>query len=590
MDLSQFENKQEIWNWLQAIADSVYNCIIAIGTDAQIILINEASEDLLDTNKEEVLGTHIKDVIPETGLTEVLDKKISETGQRLQLSQQNKEIYSNRTPITFKGKVVGAIAVFQDINDIQAVRDELRDTRHELNVLDTMLNEAYEAIVIVDEDGYITKFNRAYEEFLGIKEENVLGEHVTDIIENTRMHKVIKTGEKEIGHLQKIEGNEMVCSRIPIEEGNEIIGAIGKVLFKDLKELRALAQRLEGLENQLNHYKNEIKRLEEAKYSFDNILTQNKKMKYLKKLAKEAAESKSTVLIQGESGTGKELFAHAIHKASYRKYGAFIRVNCAAIPENLLESELFGYEEGSFTGAVEGGKPGKFELAQEGTIFLDEIGTMPKNMQVKLLRVLQEREVQRIGSNQVIDLDVRVIAATNENLEKQVREGEFRKDLYYRLNVINLAIPPLRERRGDIPMLARSIIADLAHELNLEPKKLDPQTIELLKNYDWPGNVRELHNFMERCLNLADGKVILPRHLPAVVTQETLETSDDGSELGIEEHDLNEIVVQSEMKAIKNALNKTEGNKTEAAKLLGIHRTSLYQKISRYGIDDSIFS
>lgn len=590
MDLSQCENKQEIWNWMQAIADSVYNCIVAVDNDAQIILINEASEEFLDISKEEALGTHIKNVVPETRLTEVLDKKVSETGRRLKLNRQDKEIYSNRTPITFKGEVVGAIAVFQDINDIQAVRDELKDTRHELNVLDTMLNEAYEAIVIVDEDGYITKFNRAYEEFLGIKEEEVLGEHVTDIIENTRMHKVIKTGEKEIGHLQKIEGNEMVCSRIPIEEDGEIIGAIGKVLFKDLKELRALAQRLEGLENQLNHYKNEIKRLEEAKYSFDNILTQNKKMKYLKKLAQEAAESKSTVLIQGESGTGKELFAHAIHKASYRKYGAFIRVNCAAIPENLLESELFGYEEGSFTGAVEGGKPGKFELAQEGTIFLDEIGTMPKNMQVKLLRVLQEREVQRIGSNQVIDLDVRVVAATNENLEKQVREGEFRKDLYYRLNVINLAIPPLRERRGDIPMLARSIIADLAHELSLEPKKLDPQTIEILKKYDWPGNVRELHNFMERCLNLADGKVILPRHLPAVVTQDTLKVNDNSSELEIGDHDLDEILAQSETKAIKNALNKAEGNKTEAAKLLGIHRTSLYQKISRYGIDDSIFS
>ena len=585
MNLDNFQSKEEVWKLLEAITDSLYNCVIAINTDGEIILINKASEELLDISKDKALGMKIKDLLPETKLLEVLDKNKKQTNRSLELKKQGKKIYTHRTPIVYNDQLVGAIAIFEEFNDIAEVKNELSNTRNDLQVLDTMLNEAYEAIIIVDQDGKITKFNKAYEEFLGLNEEEVIGEHVADVIENTRMHKVLNTGEKEIGHLQTIQGNEMVCSRIPIEQNGKIVGAIGKVLFRDVQELKALAQKLEGLENKLNHYKNEIKRLEEAKYSFDNILTQNEKMEYLKKIAKEAADGSSTVLIQGESGTGKELFAHAIHKASYRKYGAFIRVNCAAIPKNLLESELFGYEEGSFTGAVSGGKPGKFELAQEGTIFLDEIGTMPKEMQVKLLRVLQEKEVQRIGSNSVIDLDVRVISATNENLEEEVRKGNFRKDLYYRLNVIRLRIPPLRERRDDIPLLARSIISNLSKELNLKSKELAPETVEILKNYDWPGNVRELRNFMERCLNLSQGNVILPKHLPSVIDKNIAKKREKQHQIELENKNLSEIINNVERNAIINALEKSSGNKTEASKILGIHRTSLYKKMEKYDID-----
>lgn len=587
MNLNNFESKEEVWKWLESITNSLYNCIVAINDKGEIILLNKASEELLGISGEEAIGQHFKLLLPETKLLEVLENKEEQTQKSLKLKKQGKTVYTHRTPIVYNNEIVGAIAIFEELNNIEEVKNELRTTQNAFNVLDTMLNEAYEAIVIVDQNGKITKFNKAYEEFLGLKEEEVMGKHVTEIIENTRMHKVINTGEKEIGYLQTIQGNEMVCSRIPIEQDGKIVGAIGKVLFRDVQELKALAQKLEGLENKLNHYKNEIKRLEEAKYSFDNILTQNKKMNYLKKIAKEAADGSSTVLIQGESGTGKELFAHAIHKASYRKYGALIRVNCAAIPKNLLEAELFGYEEGSFTGASSGGKPGKFELAQEGTIFLDEIGTMPKEMQVKLLRVLQEREVQRIGSNRVIDLDIRVISATNENLEEEVQKGNFRKDLYYRLNVIKLRIPPLRERREDIPLLARSIISSLSKELNLQSKELAPETIGLLKNYDWPGNVRELRNFMERCLNRSDGDIILPEHLPSVINESIGPKENKKEFIEFENSNLSEIVTKVEIDAIINALERCEGNKTEAAKFLGIHRTSLYKKIEKYNLNVS---
>ena len=467
---------------------------------------------------------------------------------------------------------------FQDINKTDSQKEQIQKLKKNLHILETILDNAYEGIVVVDKEGYIREFNHAYEDFLGVKREEVLGKHVTDVIENTRMHKIVQTGKAEVGYVQQLKGHEIIASRIPLKEDDEIIGAVGKILFQDIEELKSLAQRLEVLENRLNYYKSEVKRLQQAKYSFDNIITNNNKMNYLKKIAKKAADSNSTVLIQGESGTGKELFAHAIHKASHRKYGAFVRVNCAAIPEKLLEAELFGYDSGAFTGARKEGKPGRFELANGGTIFLDEIGSMPLEMQAKLLRVIQEKELERVGGTETIELDVRIIAATNQDLGQQVKSGKFREDLYYRLNVIRIQIPPLRKRMDDITLLAQSILAELREELNIDEKELAPETIKKLKNYDWPGNVRELHNFIERAVNLASGQKILPDHLPSIINEDkNINNRSVGK--------LEEIVAQTERSAIINAIKKTGGNRTEAAELLGIHRTSLYQKINKYNID-----
>ena len=285
------------------------------------------------------------------------------------------------------------------------------------------------------------------------------------------------------------------------------------------------------------------------------------------------------MLILGESGTGKEMFAQAIHRASYRKSKAFVPINCAAIPKELLESELFGYEGGAFTGARKEGKPGKFELANGGTIFLDEIGSMPLEMQAKLLRVLEERKFERVGGNNKIQLDARIIAATNENIEEAVKKGQFREDLYYRLNVITLDIPPLRERIDDIPILCEELLDYLAKELECQRKTIDNKTLKILKDYDWPGNVRELRNVLERGMNFSHGNIILPKHLPERVST-NLKPSVDYDEI----YPLDEIVAQAEKEAIINALNKTKGNKTKAAKKLGIHRTALYKKIEKYDL------
>ena len=440
------------------------------------------------------------------------------------------------------------------------------------------MNYAYEGYVLVDPDGRIVKMN--YEKLLGIKEEDAIGKPVEDILENSRMHIVVKTGIKEIRDVQRMQGHDMITNRIPIIKNNKVIGAVGTVLFKDINEIKELAHQLLDLQSKINKYKGEIERIEGVKHSFDSIITRNPKMKYLKRIGERAAETNSTVLITGESGTGKEVFANAIHKASYRKEEGFIALNCAAIPKGLLESELFGYEGGAFTGAKKEGSIGKFELASGGTIFLDEIGNMPMDMQVKLLRVLEVKEFERVGGNKKIILDARIIAATNENIEEQIEEGKFREDLYYRLNVIPIEIPPLRDRVEDIELLAEDLLKKLLKEMKISKKTLSKESIKILESYNWPGNVRELRNILERGINLSTKDEILPEHLPErLLNKIDYEFVDEEMEL------LADIIGKTEKQAIEKALILSKGNKTLAAEKLGIHRTGLYKKMDKYNIE-----
>ncbi len=459
--------------------------------------------------------------------------------------------------------------------------DVLAELRNSIDVLEDILVYAYEGYVLVDSEGKIVKMN--YDKLMGIKEEEVIGEAVEEIIENTRMHIVVKTGKKEIKDVQRIQGHDMITNRIPIFKGEKVVGAMGTVLFKDISQVKELAHHLLDLQSKINKYKGEIERIEGAKYCFDSIIGKSPKIEYLKRIGKMAAETNSTVLITGESGTGKELFAHSIHNASYRRKEAFITINCAAIPRDLLESELFGYDKGAFTGARNEGKLGKFEQAMGGTIFLDEIGTMPLEMQAKILRVLEAKEFERIGSNKKIILDARVIAATNENIEEQIKKGKFREDLYYRLNVVPIEVPPLRERTEDIEALAIEILKNLLEEMNLDKKGITKETINTLKKYSWPGNVRELRNILERAINLTPGKVISQKNLPERIINKI-----DNDKVGYTDSvgNLKNIMSQVEKDTIEKALDIAKGNKTLAAKKLGIHRTALYKKITKYGIEE----
>jgi transcriptional regulator with PAS, ATPase and Fis domain len=301
-------------------------------------------------------------------------------------------------------------------------------------------------------------------------------------------------------------------------------------------------------------------------------------MQRLRKDALKAAATHLPVLISGESGTGKELFAQAIHHASARRLYPFVRINCAAIPQELMESELFGYEQGAFTGAFYKGKPGKFELAHHGTVFLDEIGDLPLHMQPKLLRVLEEKELERVGGTAVIPVDFRLIAATNQNLEQMVADGRFRRDLFYRLNVFPLKVPPLRERREDVLPLTHHALDRILQDSPGKALRIDSAAEKMLRDHDWPGNARELCNVLERIVSSMDGETVLPHHLPFPVF------SPKGGSAVREPLRLREAMARAEEQALRSALAMANGNKARAANLLGIHRTLLYKKMQKHGL------
>ena len=470
------------------------------------------------------------------------------------------------------------LTVFKEFVDIDITRTEIGELKQSLSVMKDILDNAYQGIVLVNEDAKIIKWN--YEKLFGIKEEDVLGKPVEEVIENTRLHMVVKSGIKELYDIQRIQGHDMIASRTPIVKDGHVIGAVGTVLFKDVRDVKDLANKIKVLENTVNIYKSELGKMYCANYTFDHIITQNAKMIKIKDIAQKAANSSSTILIEGESGTGKEYFAHAIHDASFRRNAPFVRINCAAIPHELLESELFGYESGSFTGAKKEGKIGKFELANGGTVLLDEISSMPFNMQAKLLRVLEEREFERIGGHAGIKIDMKVLACTNENLSKLVEKGLFRHDLYFRLNVVGITIPPLRDRMDDLEFLCENILNKQLQSVGLEPKKLTENSLLALKLHDWPGNVRELRNVLERASNMSSNNYVNLNNLPDYISNKLLNEE--------EVHDkkqLRDKVAEAEIDAIVSAIKQSNGSRTEAARILGIHRTALYKKLAGYGID-----
>lgn len=445
--------------------------------------------------------------------------------------------------------------------------------------LDSIIHSTNEMVVLVNVDGYIEEISEAYAEFLGIKRESAIGRPVIEIIENTRLINVVKTGIPEIESTQKIKGKNMIATRMPIKEDGRIVGAFGRVLFKDVDDLKKLYEKMNKMTTELNLYKSRFIKMNFSKYNTDNIVGSSSNMKNLKKTINMIAKTNSSVLILGESGTGKELFAHSVHSASKRKDKAFICINCGSIPPELMESELFGYEEGAFTGAKKGGKIGLFQAADKGTIFLDEIGDLPMAMQVKVLRFLQDREIQKVGSNVREQVDVRIVAATNKDLENMVQNGEFRADLYYRLNVITIEVPPLRERKSDIPELSNFLIKKLLHKEGITKKIISDKTMDYLMAYDWPGNVRELENVLERAMNfLGDNDVIMPIHLPKFLTGMDIHQNNSKK--------LKDIIDEAEKNAILNALIHNNNNKTIAANSLGISRTSLYEKMKKYEIND----
>jgi len=447
----------------------------------------------------------------------------------------------------------------------------------QLELFKLVFDNFYNGIMVTDADGYILLFNKPYGEFLGMDPEQQIGKHCTEAVENSRMHIVGKTGIPEINQVQRIKGQDMIVQRIPLRKNGKVIAVFGHVMFKDVRDLGKLAKKLSHLESKIKFYEQELMNLRSTKYTLESIIGSSKAIQNLKKDALKATANNFPVLITGESGTGKELFSQAIHHASCRRLYPFVRINCAAIPKDLIESELFGYERGAFTGAKAEGKPGKFEIANRGTLFLDEIGDMPLEMQPKLLRVLEEKDFERLGGTRIIRSDFRVIAATNKNLDDLISQEKFRTDLFYRLNVIHLHIPPLRERREDILPLAGHLLEKMAQEATFSEVTVDPDAEKILVSYDWPGNVRELVNVLERALSSLEGDTILASDLPFHLRR-TRERIPEPPIFFLRDEQFN-----AEKKAIIKALKETR-NKSDAARKLGIHRTLLYKKMKKYQI------
>lgn len=459
--------------------------------------------------------------------------------------------------------------------------------------LEEIITLGIERLVVVDREGFIIYLDSAYCEFIGINVEEAIGRPVQEVIENSRMHIVAKTGKKEIEDIQPINGSVMIANRCPIYIEGEIVGAMGTVMFPNPENLLRFNNKIQNLVEELNFYKTKAEKELKSKYSFDDLIGESAAFQVVKNFAKRVSASDSSVLLTGESGTGKELFAHAIHKTSTRKNFQFVPINCGAIPEELFESELFGYVAGAFTGSQKGGKKGLFEVANNGTVFLDELGELPLSMQTKLLRALQEKEIRPVGGQKTASVDVRVIAATNRDLEKMVEEGTFRHDLYYRLNVINIDIPPLRSRKEDIESISRVLLKKLEKRFYREGIAISSEVLQIFQQHTWPGNVRELENVLERAINLLDGNIIEINHLPLylrdqaavdhIIEEDTVQTKNN-SIYSMPVQPLKETIARVEKQAIQNAISFTNGNKLETAKLLGIGKTRLYEKCKLYGL------
>lgn len=441
-----------------------------------------------------------------------------------------------------------------------------------------MLDTNAMTALIVSKDGIVEFINNTYLHILGKKEEEVVGKYIGEITPESRILTVLKTGKAIVGYNWSLNGYTMIACSVPLIRNGELTGCFAYSLFMDILDARDL---VDNLMTELNMYKDEVRSLLSARHSFEDIIGQAPNIEEVKFLAQKAALHPSiTVLINGESGTGKELFAQAIHATSSRSRMPFIRVNCAAIPENLLEAELFGYEEGAFTGARKGGSPGKFELANGGTIFLDEIGEMSMTMQSKLLVFLQEREFERVGSHQPIRVNVRVIAATNRNLEEMISQQKFREDLFYRLNVLTLDIPPLRERIEDLPLLLNHFIPKLNIDLNTNVTGISDEAVELLSKYNWPGNIRELVNILQRAMLVAD----MGDYYTITTKQLRFMKIQDEPQNPVAANTLKSMIKDYEKQILVQVLTDTNNNKTKTASILDIDLSSLYKKLKQYGL------
>ncbi|MBR3784811.1 MAG: sigma 54-interacting transcriptional regulator [Firmicutes bacterium] len=468
---------------------------------------------------------------------------------------------------------------------------------------DNLLNLALETIsnfVVIDASETIVYMNQVYSDMLGISLSKIIGKKVTDIIPGTRLPIILQTEKEELGDIMEFYHHglkrkiKLICNRMPIFEHGKVIGACAMTLLQEMDEINHLYEELDYLRSKNQEYRNLLESLQED--PLKKIVGSSDTITELKKNIELFSPSNLSVLLTGETGVGKEVFASAIHQLSNRNTHPFVKINCAAIPKDLLESELFGYEGGAFTGALKNGKPGKFELANNGTLLLDEIGDMPVTLQTKLLRVLQEGEVERVGGTSPIKINVRLICSTNINIKEKIQLGEFREDLYYRINTVELYIPPLRERIEDIPALAKFFVQRNNDENGLNTKGISKSVLNLFQQYRWPGNIRELKHVIDRLSFLHPYDIITDEHCGFLKERIMLQTQNSQGKSSTvqpaeplssdQTSDIYANIDFAEIEILKEALEKAGGNRKKAAELLGISRATFYNKAKKHQLFD----
>lgn len=559
------------------IFNSLGEGMVGIDVNGEINFFNKSAERMIGVTAEEAIGQNIKKVIPFSELPKVCKTKKIELNKELSLSNGLKIVTSRFPLIDESGFTLGAFAIFRDMSEVMEMAEEITNLKEIQTMLQAIIQSSDDAITVVDREGKGLLINPAYTRITGLKEDEVIGKPATvDIMEGESIHYKVLQSRKPIRGVNMKVGTakrDVIVNVAPVIVDSELKGSVG--VIHDITEMR-------NLTHELDRAKSLIRTLE-SKYTFEDIIGDSHEMAISIEQAKLAAKTPVTVLLRGESGTGKELFAHAIHSASDRKYNKFIRVNCAAIAEELLESELFGYEEGAFTGARKGGKKGLFEEADKGSIFLDEIGELSMNTQAKLLRVLQENEIVRVGGTKPVPLSVRIIAATNVNLEKAMHIGTFREDLYYRLNRMPIQIPPLRNRKKDIPQIAERLLFKLNQEYGRNIEGLTESALLRLQSYDWPGNVRELENVISRAMIFMTPteKLLSSEHLSF-----SMNPQNKNNELSVEINSgpLSDQLDRFEKTILVEMLNAMKGNKSLTAQRLGISLRSLYYKLDKYNL------
>jgi len=562
------------------IYDASYNGILVIDRGGIIKVYNKAARRIFGDSRSSFIGRHLSETRPEAWpeFLEILETGIPQIGKKIILTEAT--IIANRSPIVENGEIIGALSVFQDISEYEQITSELHSYQKLHRELEAIFESSYDGFYIADGNANTIRVNKSYERITGLSRGKLIGRNLNDLVaekvfDSSVTLEVLKK-KKPVTIMQEVmENKQIMVTGTPIFDDQGDI-AIVVTNVRDITELIELRGELEETRQLSSRFHQSLLEHAGIEHALQEMVVKSRQMMRVVGTAIKVASVDNSVLLQGESGVGKSMLARLIHMISPRKDRPLVKINCGAIPDSLMESELFGYEEGAFTGAVEGGKAGLFETAHTGTVFLDEIAELRVDLQVKLLEMIEEKTFKRVGGTKSTAVDVRIIAATNKDLLKMVKEGQFREDLYYRLNVVPITIPPLRRRREDILPLAMKVIETFNHAHGTRIL-LGPRVIDRLKRYDFPGNVRELINVLERMMIMCENERIGVNDLP----EEIRDLSCGPQTLDTEGLTLKESVQRLEMQMIRAAL-ESSGSLAEAAGALDIHPTTLWRKMTRY--------